>query len=196
MASSPRPPRDPINASTNIPLPATGGHSPTAEPPSLTLETPEIRILNPPTEHMQPIPIHRGHSRSASNPFPSFFSDKKKVEQRGANDYFLDGTDDEDTHYPGASPSCSPQKRVVLGTNQEEIVTRTCMTCDHTNSLPRGMKGFRCGKCTTMNDLEPYYDKRSLRVPIGGGGSAGGPRSWTDQRPQRKGLCSFCSIYF
>ncbi|KAK2742494.1 putative E3 ubiquitin-protein ligase [Myotisia sp. PD_48] len=107
--------------------------------------------------------FRRGHSRSISNPFPSLFSGRKK-ESRKEKDPICESEESETDPLPQSSPlaarSASPLKRNGSGDNTEEFIRQHCMTCGHTNAFPKETKGFRCGKCTTMNDLEPYRDSR------------------------------------
>ncbi|KAK2854378.1 hypothetical protein FQN49_005155 [Arthroderma sp. PD_2] len=149
----------PSNTSTS----AADGRASSQLPPSLD----PASLLLPPgqsTAHSHAIPIRRGHSRSISNPFPTFFAGRRR-EHRVGNSGFIDSesTDGEDGLHPTISNarSCSPQKRGGSTSHAEEHRKRKCMTCDHTNSFPYTKKGFRCGKCATMNDLEPYRRSRS-----------------------------------
>ncbi|KAG2027912.1 hypothetical protein GB937_000359 [Aspergillus fischeri] len=113
-------------------------------------------------------PLHRGHSRSISHPFPSAFGGKK----RNPNPGFLDSDSDDDdvevTHLPDVLSS-SPRKgssRPLPG--GEAISTGKCMTCNSTVRWPRGLKVFRCTECLTVNDLEPYTSKDSGGQGISG----------------------------
>ncbi|KAK7509332.1 uncharacterized protein IWZ02DRAFT_160426 [Phyllosticta citriasiana] len=109
------------------------------------------------------------HSRSASHPFPSLFSSKRK-------------------NGPTLNPDCSsPEEDKYLALNgydnsptwkgpgpkvQEDV--RTCMTCDSKVKYPAGLRTFRCSACLMINDLVPVrketstgkpYDPAPLSVP-------------------------------
>ncbi|PGH19174.1 hypothetical protein AJ80_04143 [Polytolypa hystricis UAMH7299] len=108
----------------------------------------------------------RSHLRSVSQPFPSLFASRKRTDQLAGGESFPDRFSDEATHGERLSRSVSPQKQPARAPPPEEQISCRCMTCDHTNVLPRGRRGFRCGKCTTMNDLVPYYYSQSLHIPL------------------------------
>ncbi|EFR04438.1 ubiquitin-protein ligase E3A [Nannizzia gypsea CBS 118893] len=126
-------------------------------------------LLLPPdqsTTQSRPIPARRGHSRSTSNPFPAFFAGQGRRARGGSRDIIdSDSTDGDDGLHPVITNarSCSPQKRAGSDSHMDQYRKRKCMTCDHTNAFPYTKKGFRCGKCATMNDLEPYRSSRSRR---------------------------------
>ena len=109
----------------------------------------------------------RPHLRSASNPFPSLFGQRKSPGQKN-EPHPLQGSAGAAEEVPvhghpsGLSRSLSPHKPFR---GSEENLTRRCMTCDHTNSFAKGRNGFRCGKCAMINDLEPYDESSMLRVP-------------------------------
>ncbi|EEP81739.1 conserved hypothetical protein [Uncinocarpus reesii 1704] len=108
----------------------------------------------------------RTHSRSFSNPFPSLFGGKKKLDQHASRNPLLDVIDHEPSLQQGLSRSLSPGRHrgSPAPVPPDHHVIRRCMTCDHSNSFPYGKKGFRCGKCTMMNDLE-LSGSSQLRVP-------------------------------
>lgn len=161
-------------------LPKTGQVQPRVE------FTDNCRPSDSTTSHSKPIPFRRSHSRSQSNPFPPLFNGKTKPDQ---HDEFLDTADGGNSDLPGLARSFSPSKQDHFGGTQAVPVTQRCMTCGHTNSFPRGKKGFRCGKCTTMNDLEPYNHGRSQHNPSGDS-----TRPAPDYRPQSKGSSQHHSL--
>ncbi|EZG07761.1 hypothetical protein H106_03031 [Trichophyton rubrum CBS 735.88] len=138
-----------------------------APQPSSSLD-PSTLLLPPDqsTTQSRAIPFRRGHSRSTSNPFPTFFAGKGRKARGGSRDTIdSELTDGEDGLHPVITNarSCSPQKRAGSDNHMEEYRKRKCMTCDHTNAFPYTKKGFRCGKCATMNDLEPHRSSRLRR---------------------------------
>ncbi|KAM5442831.1 putative E3 ubiquitin-protein ligase [Microsporum ferrugineum] len=149
------------NKPSNTSPPATDGHT-ASQLPSTSLLLPP----GPSTAQSRAIPV-RGHFRSTSNPFPTFFAGKRRGGHGGTGDLidFDESTDGDDGLHTiiTNARSCSPQKRGGSDSYTEEYRKRKCMTCDHTNSFPYTKKGFRCGKCATMNDLEPYHSSRSRR---------------------------------
>jgi E3 ubiquitin-protein ligase HECTD2 len=119
----------------------------------------------------QPSQSRRSHSRSFSNPFPSLFGSKRNPShQNGGLLSFPEFADGTGPHPNSLSRSLSPHKHVSgRSIPPEDSSSRKCMTCGHTNSFPKGRKGFRCGKCNTVNDLEPYQQESSLlQVPADG----------------------------
>ncbi|EER29252.1 HECT-domain containing protein [Coccidioides posadasii C735 delta SOWgp] len=117
-----------------------------------------------------PTMSRRTHSRSLSNPFPSLFGGRKKAEQHANQNSLLDVVDDESTQL---SRSVSPNRQQDLNPPDHNVIRR-CMMCDHSNSFPSGKRGFRCGKCTTVHDLEPCHSSRLLQIPSGDGKEASG----------------------
>ncbi|OAX82830.1 hypothetical protein ACJ72_02822 [Emergomyces africanus] len=97
----------------------------------------------------------RTHTRASSHPFPLSFGSRKERERPAAREPFNDFIADDVKHHGKLSRSTSPRKNMLPVGATEDYVSRRCMTCDHTNSFPQGRKGFRCGKCTAINDLEP-----------------------------------------
>lgn len=142
----------------------------TRRPSGQNLEVP-VAHYHPSTPPSSRSGSRRSHSRSISNPFPSLFGGKKNTRPRTRpQEPWLDGADDEAMRQKILSRSVSPHKRSPQPMQAEEHATERCMTCDHTNSFPRSQKGFRCGKCTTINDLEPHHDPALLHVPSSGQG--------------------------
>ncbi|PGH19098.1 hypothetical protein AJ79_00132 [Helicocarpus griseus UAMH5409] len=137
-------------------------------PPNSQAYLPETPPVRPhPLQGTSPLPTpsRRTHSRSVSHPFPLLFGSGRKRDQLAGRDTGLDFAEDELLHHGRLSRSTSPRKNTPLHASaSEDNVSRRCMTCDHTNSFPRGRKGFRCGKCTAMNDLEPYHDSLNVSV--------------------------------
>lgn len=110
----------------------------------------------------------RSHSRSKSNPSPSLFgAARRNISPRTELQRFDDAEDEEELHRVLSRPA-SPYKRSPRQTQSEDHVTRRCMTCGHTNSFPQSKRGFRCGKCTAINDLEPCRDTSLPQVPSQG----------------------------
>ncbi|KAI1980692.1 putative E3 ubiquitin-protein ligase [Ophidiomyces ophidiicola] len=126
-------------------------------------------------ELARPPPMaRRSHSRSLSNPFPALFRSKRAVS--ASRDPFPDGgststcsDDDNDINNNDAAPplarSASPARRRRAASSSrppppppaDSRAVRRCCTCGHANAFVAGRKGFRCAKCTTMNDLAPAY---------------------------------------
>ncbi|KAK2736637.1 putative E3 ubiquitin-protein ligase [Onygenales sp. PD_40] len=154
------------------PPPPTGHDGST--PPHLSPNHQGTRPQNVPSS--SPLtPSRRTHTRSISHPFPSLFGSGKKKDQGVGRETLLDITDDHIMHNARLPRSTSPRKPSFHAHPPEEQISVRCMTCDHTNSFPRGRKGFRCGKCTAMNDLEPYQE--TLHVPFRNTEGHFGPQS-------------------
>lgn len=124
------------------------------------------------TQTLSPPPSvpHRNsmHSRSLSNPFPfNLFGRRKATERDNPRDPFLDVTvEDYAVQQQGPSRPASPDIYPnVSAAVTEQSTIRKCMACEHSNSFPSGRRGFRCGKCNTMNDLEPYEASQFLQIP-------------------------------
>ncbi|OJD17824.1 hypothetical protein AJ78_02123 [Emergomyces pasteurianus Ep9510] len=126
-------------------------------------ETPPAHSPTPQSTSPLPQSSRRTHTRSSSHPFPLIFGSRKGRERPSATDPFSDPIADGIKHH-GASRSTSPRKNMFPASGTEDYVSRRCMTCDHTNSFPYGRKGFRCGKCTAMNDLEPCTESSNTSL--------------------------------
>ncbi|KAL2365537.1 hypothetical protein RJZ56_001558 [Blastomyces dermatitidis] len=161
------PPR--ISNLESKPLPSPPSQS-AALSPSLRRDDHGPRLRNPltyqpetPPSHSRSLqsdstlssPSHRTHTRSSSHQFPLLFGSGRKRERPVAREQ--PNADDLGQH-SRSSRSASPRKNTLHASANEDYVLRRCMTCDHTNSFPHGIKGFRCGKCTAMNDLEPCIE--------------------------------------
>lgn len=100
--------------------------------------------------------IRRAHSRSLSNPFPSFLptsiGHKGNNKKNNRQEYFDSDDDDDEVTYLPEPLSSSPRRRLAP---EEEYVAGRCMTCRSTVRWPRSLKVFRCTTCLTVNDLEP-----------------------------------------
>ncbi|KAK5997056.1 putative E3 ubiquitin-protein ligase mug30 [Cladobotryum mycophilum] len=91
------------------------------------------------------------HSRSMSNPFPSFLGGKKKQAPPTKPSVELDTSDDDDAvARPGtrANKGGSPS-------GSKDFATGTCMTCASLVRWPKDLKVFKCTICMTVNDLVP-----------------------------------------
>ncbi|KAI9770729.1 MAG: putative E3 ubiquitin-protein ligase [Geoglossum simile] len=101
------------------------------------------------------------HSRSISHPFPSFFSQGKRVGRRSRSDeaFGTDSTDDENAVVPGgnfSSVTAKPdQSKARLVGPEKDLITGRCMTCDSLVRWPKELNVFRCTICLTINDLKP-----------------------------------------
>lgn len=166
-SNPPVPPKDFPPApppSSSVPFDRDGAEFSRAQLP-IHLQEPDFDPR--PRGHASPSPpSRRSHIRSVSQPFTSFFGSKERSDHREGRN-ILDISDDESSHHARLSRSISPRKQPRRAPG-DELVNRRCMTCDHTNSFPRDRKSFRCGKCTTVNDLEPYQEFVNLQVPHSG----------------------------
>ncbi|ODH13995.1 hypothetical protein ACO22_06743 [Paracoccidioides brasiliensis] len=155
----------PSKSVSSSPSLAHDGNNPPKTPLTYRPETPQAHPHSFQDTSSMSTPPRRTHTRSISHPFPSLFGSGKKRQQPAGRDACTDFSDDGRVHPGRLSRSTSPRKERVHASGGEEYVSRRCITCDHTNAFPRGMKGFRCGKCTAMNDLEPRHD--SLNAQFG-----------------------------
>ncbi|PGH03110.1 E3 ubiquitin-protein ligase HECTD2 [Blastomyces parvus] len=165
------------------PLPSPPSQSPSLSPSSRRdVDGPSLR--NPltyqpetPPAHSRALqsastfssPSHRSHTRASSHQFPLLFGSGRKRERPAAREQ---PNADNLGQHERSSRSTSPRKNPLHASANEDYVSRRCMTCDHTNSFPQGRRGFRCGKCTAMNDLEPCIESsntlpRNLESPGG-----------------------------
>lgn len=113
------------------------------------------------------------HGRSVSNPFPLFFSTKKKNRSAAEGSSESD-SGREDRHMPkhkeraqaGAQPQTSLQvpgqsqhrthKRGGNVSGSKDFATGNCMTCGSLVRWPRELKVFKCTICLTINDVQPH----------------------------------------
>lgn len=162
----------PLASNSLFPTPDELGHEhqqvrSIRRPSGQNLEVPVAHYLHPSTPPSSRSGSRRSHSRSISNPFPSLFGGKKSPSPRTRQqEPWIDSVKDGDMQQKLFSRSVSPHKRQPM--HAEEHATRRCMTCGHTNSFPKIHKAFRCGKCTTVNDIEPHHDPALLQVPSQG----------------------------
>lgn len=175
--SKPLPSPSPLSASSSL-LRRVDGSTP-RNPPTDRSETPSSNSNTPQSASPFPTPSRGTHTRSSSHPFPLLFGSGRRRERQAAREHLkADGL----PHHGRTSRSFSPRKNALSA--NEDYVSRRCMTCDHTNSFPHGRKGFRCGKCTAMNDLEPCIEPSN--APLSNSESPFGPQL------RRKGR--FCSL--
>lgn len=118
-----------------------------------------------PLSHVVPVMIpppgngnrRRTHTRSLSQPFPSFLASGMKKERKLSHQEFLqssdDDSDDDGVHIPALQAAASSRKRSIPA---EDTVTGKCMACNSTVRWPRNHKVYRCMVCLTVNDLEPH----------------------------------------
>jgi E3 ubiquitin-protein ligase HECTD2 len=138
----------------------------------------EIPTLRPKPAQSNSSAAPLNHSRSFSNPFPSFFGGGRKSDKKNPlkiDNKVYDTTDDDTSinsdsarhNGSGKSPSRNSSQK-----GNKEPVTGKCMTCDSTVRWPQGLKVYRCTTCMTINDLEPYME---IRNETGGPGRFGSP---------------------
>ncbi|PGH31626.1 E3 ubiquitin-protein ligase HECTD2 [[Emmonsia] crescens] len=159
LESKPLPsPTRPSNGTSSSPSLRRDNGSTPHNPLTYQPETPPVHSHT--LQNTSPLPSasRRTHIRSSSHPFPLLFGSGKRRERPAAREPFSDLTADDLRHHGRSSRSTSPRKNMLHASANEDFVSRRCMTCDHTNSFPHGRKGFRCGKCTAMNDLEPFVE--------------------------------------
>lgn len=120
-----------------------------------------IPTLEPPPDPRRPannvVPgrnaaSRQGHARSASQPFPSLFSNKKKLSDSVPGT--LDSTDDESFN----SSHQSPYKHSAAHTGsatERDLLQGRCMACNSGVRWPKNLSVFRCTICQTVNDLMP-----------------------------------------
>ncbi|EEH11348.1 ubiquitin-protein ligase E3 [Histoplasma capsulatum G186AR] len=165
--SKPLPSPSPLSASSS-PLRRVDGSTP-RNPPTDRSETPPSNSNTPQSASPFPTPSRGTHTRSSSHPFPLLFGSGRRRERQAAREHpKADGL----PHHGRTSRSISPRKNALSA--NEDYVSRRCMTCDHTNTFPHGRKGFRCGKCTAMNDLEPCIEPSN--APLSNSESPFGPQ--------------------
>lgn len=56
---------------------------------------------------------------------------------------------------PSFMPTTTAGRHRELETRDDNVAYK-CSTCGHTNACSRSKKGFRCGKCAMINDLQAY----------------------------------------
>ncbi|KAK8197942.1 hypothetical protein HDK77DRAFT_370271 [Phyllosticta capitalensis] len=100
------------------------------------------------------------HSRSASHPFPSLFSSKRRNGPSLNPDC---SSTDEDKYLAYSGYGDSPTWKGAGPKVQEDI--RTCMTCDSKVKFPAGLRTFRCSACLMINDLVPVRKETSTGQP-------------------------------
>ena len=111
----------------------------------------------------------KSHTRSRSHPFPSLFGTGRKrgdslsSKVRHTQDFFDEDEDDDDDddYAPQLDGSSSPDRRKIVSTDprkmeERDIEAERCMTCDSKVKRSKGHKTFRCGTCSTINDLESW----------------------------------------
>jgi len=110
------------------------------------------------------------HSRSMSNPFPAFFSGKKKKDQSqpltSPTGPGLPGNSDTSRkqgpiNIPSQGNAQDRRRKPVLGPH--DFKTGHCMTCASLVRWPKDLLVFRCTICMTVNDIEPLS---SRQVPV------------------------------
>lgn len=111
------------------------------------------------------------HSRSLSNPFPSFFTGnkKKKVDDQ-EDETSSPGDEEEDNSAPRYSKEKSrrPSHRSQHGHNpSKDFASGYCMTCGSKTSWPKELQTFRCTVCITINDLVPRPPPEVREGPTG-----------------------------
>ena len=166
--------------------PTTSAHSNSNKP--LPPPPPSAADYEIPTLRRKPLPntsdpASLNHSRSFSHPFPSLFGGGKKLDKKNSlkADVNIYDTTDDDTSTNGDSArhignGKSPSRDTSQKGNKEPM-TGKCMTCDSTVRWPQGLKVYRCTTCMTINDLEPYVEKRS---------ESGGLSNFASPAAQRK----------
>ncbi|PHH82907.1 hypothetical protein CDD82_4341 [Ophiocordyceps australis] len=101
------------------------------------------------------------HSRSMSNPFPSFFTGKKRRPDATPRGPPLAETDSQ--HGSMAAHSPRKQRRGVSAANKDhDFTTGNCMACASLVKWPHELTVFKCTICCTINDLVPS-DRDSCR---------------------------------
>jgi E3 ubiquitin-protein ligase HECTD2 len=110
-------------------------------------------------------PARIQHSRSMSNPFPSFFSPLRKT-RAGSSEQQPSSSDSDVSGDVG--PRAKAGQRLCRGTSlrgahnrrlSKDFTAGNCMTCGSRMRWPKELKTFRCTICLTLNDLVP--------IPIG-----------------------------
>ncbi|KAK8176081.1 hypothetical protein IWX90DRAFT_498665 [Phyllosticta citrichinensis] len=100
------------------------------------------------------------HSRSASHPFPSLFSSKRR---NGPNLNPDCSSPEEDKYLAFSGYGDSPAWKGPGPKVQEDV--RTCMTCDSKVKYPAGLRTFRCSACLMINDLVAVRKETSTGKP-------------------------------
>lgn len=59
---------------------------------------------------------------------------------------------------PSSMPTATARRRPDYEARGDNV-SYTCATCGHTNACGKMKKGFRCGKCAMINDLQAYKEK-------------------------------------
>ncbi|KXJ97368.1 hypothetical protein Micbo1qcDRAFT_156214 [Microdochium bolleyi] len=108
------------------------------------------------------------HSRSMSNPFPSFFSARRRRNdaQTPAAPSPREKPEDTDAGHQHVHPRPSvvqqpPHRRrpdPALGPN--DFITGRCMTCASLVKWPKSREVFRCTICMTVNGVEPLSTRK------------------------------------
>ncbi|ODA81657.1 hypothetical protein RJ55_00159 [Drechmeria coniospora] len=91
------------------------------------------------------------HTRPMSNPFPSFFSSKKKKQDSNGRDPPDVSVYDVGT-MAGASSKKPTQRRPP---GSKDFAMGNCMTCSSLVRWPKELKVFKCTICASINDLVP-----------------------------------------
>ncbi|CAD6499501.1 BgTH12-03613 [Blumeria graminis f. sp. triticale] len=114
------------------------------------------------------------HVRSISNPFPSFFSGKKKRFADTPTNVGATGIEstDQDKEPPITNRNSSTSKAPKQKFAEKDFVTGKCMTCDSNVRWPKELNIFRCTVCMTINDLKPIKlenrHEDNQRIPVSG----------------------------
>ncbi|KAJ1337896.1 E3 ubiquitin-protein ligase HECTD2 [Microdochium nivale] len=150
------------------------------------------------------------HSRSMSNPFPSFFSGKKKRDrtQIMTPPSPYEASEDGNLGRQHVPPRLSAAKPTAQGRRPNpahgpnDFRTGHCMTCASLVRWPKSLGVFRCTICMTVNDIEAPSSGQSSDDKIHASGSStstkdGISTSYTKDLIQRclvSSLRSFMSV--
>lgn len=133
-----------------------------------------------------------GHGRSASHPFPSLFSTKKKRPGESAGAVGFESTDDEVAPQMARNAPYAPanEKQKVP---DKDLTTGKCKTCDSMVRWPKELKVFRCTVCLMINDLKPVAIEARRgdghRVPVPFTAKPG-----TNTGLAQRGTCPMCDL--
>lgn len=121
------------------------------------------------------------HSRSISNPFPSFFTSGKKKKPDSYEEE-ASGSDDDDSGTSSQRRSKESSRRPSQRGQHARYASKDftsgfCMTCGSSTRWPKELHTFRCTVCLTINDLvsraHPEARDRSVGWPRGPATSSG-----------------------
>lgn len=120
-----------------------------------------VPLRAPPSADGTPVQEKRPlHIRSQSHPFPSSFRGGKRIDGSAYVDNY-DGLPHEmnasSSNYPGLASTDQTTSGYGSPSQSEEkdLSTGRCITCDSLVRWPRHLDVFRCTVCLMVNDLKP-----------------------------------------